>query len=400
LVKLGDNTKVSKQVKKQIEIGEDLKSFKFLIKNHNGYELLKGLRNVAILEEFENLQDSHINFVPDNINLSFLKKSNTESNNSFGFQWYGGSEQALLTSGKIKIAKNFEELSGLLRQDRDKNNSKIIFQEGNFNRLAILRMDVDFLGKLFTHGFDKSQASFSAYATLSASLDWFFSGYLNTIRRQEKYKDWVNIIYSGGDDVFAVGRWDSIIDFANEIQQDFKAFTGRNDITISGGITIINPKFPIGKAALMAGDAEGKAKDFERKIDGIKIKKNALNLFEVTVGWEEFPKIETWKNKLVGWLNKDENGKSIISSGLLHKFFEYYEFGYLKNDISWKWNAAYSIARQAKDTKNETKKAALNELKNLIFTEIDQTQNFRFEAFIVACRWAELENKDKSKIDK
>lgn len=400
LVKLGDNTKVSEQVKKQIEIGEDLKNFKFLVRNNNGYELLKGLRKVSILEEFESLQKSHINYVTENTDLSFLKNSNPNSNSSFGFQWYGGSEQALLTKGKIKIAKNFEELSGLLRQDRDKNNSKIVFQQGNFNRLAILRMDVDFLGKLFTHGFDKSQASFSAYATLSASLDWFFSGYLNTIRRQEKYRDWVNIIYSGGDDVFAVGRWDSIIDFANEIQKDFKAFTGRSDISISGGISIVNSKFPIGKAALMAGDAEDKAKDFKRKIDGIEIEKNALNLFDISIGWEEFPKIETWKNKLVGWLNKDENGKSIISSGLLHKFFDYYEFGYLKNDISWKWNAAYSIARQAKDTKNETKKVALNELKNLIFTEIDQKENFRFEAFIVSCRWAELENKDKSKIDK
>lgn len=390
LVKLGDAI-VSRSVQKQIEIGEDLKEFQYLIRGNNGFALLPFLRKVQITKSLPDLNSSHINHTPQDINLGFLSAQTANSLNGFGFQWYGGSDgPTYLYKGQV-VPKNFEELVGIFREDRDKNNSQIKERKGNFNRLAVLRMDVDNLGKLFTNGFDKSQASFSAYATLSASLDWFFSGYLNTIRRKDSYREWVSIIYSGGDDIFAVGRWDKMIEFAHEVQYDFKAFVGRNDMSISGGLSIVSPRFPIAKAALMAGEAEDRSKDFKRKIGDIEKEKDAFSLFDIVVGWEEFPKIQEWKRKIVEWLSA-----GTISKGLLHKLFGYYEYGYLKNDISWKWNAAYSLARQAKDTANQAKKYALNELKDVIFTEIDKDKSFRFEAFIVACRWAELESKDKS----
>ncbi len=390
LIKLGDAI-VSRSVQKQIEIGEDLKDFQFLIRGRNGFNLLPTLRKVEIAKSLPNLNNSHINHIPQGINLDFLSGQTTNSPNGFGFQWYGGSDgPTYLYKGQV-VPKNFEELVGIFREDRDRNNSQIKERKGNFNRLAVLRMDVDNLGKLFTNGFDKSQASFSAYATLSASLDWFFSGYLNTIRRKDNYREWVSIIYSGGDDIFAVGRWDKMIEFANEVQCDFKAFVGRDDMTISGGLSIVGPRFPIAKAALMAGEAEDRSKDFKRKIGDIEKEKNAFSLFDIVIGWEEFPKVQEWKGKIVEWLSD-----GTMSKGLLHKLFGYYEYGYLRNDISWKWNAAYSLARQAKDATNQAKKYALNEIKDVIFTEIDKDKSFRFEAFIVACRWAELENKDKS----
>ena len=87
--------------------------------------------------------------------------------------------------------------------------------------------------------------SFAAYSTLSFLLDYFFSGYLNTIRNSADFKNDVNIIYSGGDDVFAVGRWDKLISFAHKIRLEFERFVGRPDISISGGIAIVGEKFPI-----------------------------------------------------------------------------------------------------------------------------------------------------------
>jgi CRISPR/Cas system-associated protein Cas10 (large subunit of type III CRISPR-Cas system) len=68
-------------------------------------------------------------------------------------------------------AKNFEQLTGIEREDNENDNSPIIKSEctGSFNRLAILRMDVD-LGQIFIKGFNKETASFSAYATLSGQL--------------------------------------------------------------------------------------------------------------------------------------------------------------------------------------------------------------------------------------
>jgi hypothetical protein len=147
----------------------------------------------------------------------------------------------------------------------------------------------------------------------------------------------------------------------------------------------------------MAGEAEDKAKDFKREVNGSEQEKDALCLFEIPVGWEEFESIKAWKNKLIGWLKE-----KYISKGLLMKLFSYYEVYRINMDdksktpdLSWKWNAVYQLARQANDTKNEAKKKALHELKNVIFTEIDKEHTFRFEAFIVACRWAELEHRDK-----
>jgi hypothetical protein len=138
----------------------------------------------------------------------------------------------------------------------------------------------------------------------------------------------------------------------------------------------------------MAGEAESEAKDFTRNNGSTK---NAISLFDIAVGWEEFEGVLNWKDKFVGWLEND-----IISSGLLQKLFRYYDiFQTDTTNLSWKWNATYNLARMAKDTNNEVKKMALNELKSVLFTQIDFDKSFRFEALIVACRWAELELRDK-----
>jgi CRISPR-associated protein Csm1 len=399
LKKLDDGNYVTAEVKLQIELGRDLKDFRFLVKSERGKNILPSLDRIAIQTKDASLPETNsvIVSVPTSEGINFMLSDTQLSAQTFRF--YGGSDVALLD----EIPKTFEEISGIVREDRDDESSKIQkgLKQGNYNKIGVLRMDVDGLGKLFTQGFQPKFASFSAYATLSASLDWFFSGYLNTIRRKEEYQEWVNIIYSGGDDIFAVGRWDKTIAFADEVQQEFIRFTGRPELTISGGLAIVSPKFPIGKAAAMAGDAEDAAKNYKRHIDGQLKEKNALCLFEIAIGWEEFEAVKNWKNKLVGWLND-----GIISKGLLMKLFSYYEIHQqnVKNeakgekaDLSWKWNATYQLARQAKDTSNQEKKDALHELKNLIFTEIDQNNTFRFEALIVACRWTELEHRDKLK---
>ena len=110
-------------------------------------------------------------------------------------------------------------------------------------------------------------------------LDYFFSGYLNVIR--ERYKADVNILYAGGDDVFAIGRWKQLLLFARDVRTEFTRFVGRRDVTISGGIVIVDRKFPIAKAAELAGDAEDAAKKFKGE------KKNALNLFGENISWED-----------------------------------------------------------------------------------------------------------------
>ncbi len=174
-------------------------------------------------------------------------------------------------------------------------------------------MDVDGLGAIFINGLPDQNKTFSAYATLSSSFDWFFSGYLNTIR--EKYKDNVNILYSGGDDVFAVGRWDLLISFAEDIREKFRRYVGREDICISAGITIVGNKYPIAKAAQLAGIAEHEAKQFENINLG---KKNAINILGQTVSWkEEFSWVKAKKNQFVSLINNNDMSKAILHKMML-----------------------------------------------------------------------------------
>lgn len=398
---IDDEVKISPQVEEQKEIGQALAKNDYLVfsKSHQpnlkvkSYESLIG-RNYWLLTNKDLLQTENAEVCLTVKNeIDFIKPQSTSAKNTaYSYRFYGGSEAAFDKKGK---AKNFEQLAGIEREDNDNDKSPLVKSEctGAFNRLAILRMDVDGLGQLFIKGFNKETASFSAYATLSGQLDWFFSGYLNTIRAKEAYKDWVNIIYSGGDDVFAVGRWDSIIAFAGEVQQEFKNFTGRDDITISAGMSIVTPKFPIAKAADLAGEAEHLAKDFKRSD---KKEKDALCLFGIAVGWEEFTLIKEIKNF---WIEHLRGENPILSHGILQKVFDWYEISKQKDkqgnlNLSWKWNAAYSLKRyESKD--NKKRNDALKVIEIALLCNQFKESLIRFDVFAVASRWAELILRDK-----
>jgi CRISPR-associated protein Csm1 len=213
--------------------------------------------------------------------------------------------------------------------------------------------------------------SFSAYATLSQQLNYFFCGYLNTIREKDEYKDYIQIVYSGGDDLFVVGKWDKVIQFAKEVKTKFNEYTlsqefiqllrsdtihghhfmDYNDFGISGGIELINVKYPIQRGAEKAGEAEEQAKDFNNK------QKNAITLLNVALSWDtEWDYMNEWQEKISEALN---NGN--LSKGLLRKIFNYYEIicanekiksdksETRKPDLSWQWNMAYAFARNKKE---------------------------------------------------
>ncbi|PAC26455.1 type III-A CRISPR-associated protein Cas10/Csm1 [Flectobacillus sp. BAB-3569] len=401
VTEIDEDVKISPQVQEQKEIGQALAKNDYIIfSNHrqpnlkvNSYGSLVG-RNYWLLTNKDLVQTENTEVcLTVKIEINFIKPQSTSTKNiAYSYRFYGGNEVAFDKKGK---AKNFEQLAGIDREDNENDNSPIVKSEctGSFNRLAILRMDVDGLGQIFIKGFNKETASFSAYATLSGQLDWFFSGYLNTIRSKEDYKDWVNIIYSGGDDVFAVGRWDKTIAFAEEIQSEFKLFTGREDITVSAGISIVTPKFPIAKGADLAGEAEHLAKDFKR-LD--KREKDALCLFGIAVGWEEFKIIKDIKDF---WLEHLEGENPILSRGLLQKVFTWYAISKRKDknenpNLSWKWNTAYSLKRyEVKD--NKKKNDALKMIEIALLCNQFGGKPIRFDVFVVASRWAELILRDK-----
>lgn len=87
-------------------------------------------------------------------------------------------------------------------------------------------------------------------------------------------------IYAGGDDLFISGVWNEVIDFAFEIYQSFRKYTGYNpSVTLSAGISFAGAKYPLYQSANESGEAEEKAKGNGR---------DSLGLFGEVFKWEEW----------------------------------------------------------------------------------------------------------------
>lgn len=384
---ISDATLISRPVKEQIDLGRKLVNHKFVIfgNQEKNTDVFYGLPAY-----FYNVSGNVSGTMTGSLAIQNLAAETVfpaavrGGNLAFAFRYFGGSSVAM--DGYEQMT--FEDLA---KDDRG----------GNFTRLGILRMDVDNLGRLFIEGFNEKDearneivaknASFSAYAHFSGLLDLFFSGYVNTLRQQDKYKDNLNIIYSGGDDLFAVGRWDKIIEFATEVRNEFRQFTGRDDITISAGIELVSPKFPVSKAAGGAGEAENIAKNHVNRNGAVK---NSICLLGIPANWStEWPVIQELSGKLQEWLSKGFITKGLIMFLLrLHEKWKHTLGFENREDHSWKWIAAYNIARRQKNVSGKESNEALEELKRILFTEIGSNR-IRFDHFALACRLAELETR-------
>lgn len=152
-------------------------------------------------------------------------------------------------------------------------------------KIGILRMDVDRLGRLFAAGI--KNVTFARLSDLSARLNIYFKYYLPRllVRTTGGFlpvaarKIPINIVYSGGDDLFLVGTWDAALEAAWAINDDFRRYTGNNpDITISGGVVVSHEKVAFYKLADLAADEESGAKDAGR---------NRLCCFGFPLKWDE-----------------------------------------------------------------------------------------------------------------
>ncbi len=302
----------------------------------------------------------------------FLDPALQGSNNVYGFEFLGGND---FPSDKNGDPKLFDELAG---------------DEG-FRRLGILRMDVDNLGNIFKNGLKSSQSTFSRFAALSRNLDWFFKGYLNTIWEKE-FKQSTYIVYSGGDDLFIVGQWNACIAFAERIKEEFKLFTCQNDyLSISGGVAIVSPKFPIKKGADESAEAEKAAKNYN--VD----EKNAISFLGYALGWQkEYSVVKQVKDEILALLKSDKLPKSFIS-----KLNSHYSLTLAESQDKGKftipprlfWLMAYDYSRMINRSTDPIAAKLIDQCKKDVV--IDKWKNFEtyhaIQLWHLAARWAELE---------
>jgi CRISPR-associated protein Csm1 len=295
---------------------------------------------------------------------------------NMGFKFYGGNEAPKTGKGSIKT---FDEMA--------KDSYPAI------ERLGILRMDVDNLGYIFQRGLPMKKRTISMVTGLSFYFDMFFQGYINKIL--EDVKNYIYVIYSGGDDLFIIGPWNKVVEKSIEIRKSYSEFTTDNpNITLSAGIELITGKYPISRGAEMAGKAESKSKAFRDE-------KNAVTFLDKTVSWNNFEICSEIKELI---LDIAKANKGIINR-LKQIYLLYWKNESLYSNVEiktdeirekihynkWMWRMVYSLYRFAKD--NKEKEAKIEELKRYLTDSVYKNYKAEQEAISFAdipARWAEF----------
>jgi len=416
-----DNKKVRYTTIKQIELGKRLRDAKYWVISFDKHPNTKDEYTFNPFDErFMNDKKNKIEIYNyffsespgyfNNAEIISLNKfdsfNKTQTDNIQSFDFYGGDDFPIYTEKDLEENPDNEDIKlGDIKQFDDLAKGK------NLDRLGVLRMDVDNLGKIFALGLPENMRTFSRFATLSRSIDWFFRGYLNTI--WEDFREDTMIIYSGGDDLFIIGRWDKTIHFAERIKDDFKTWTCDNPgLTLSGGVAIVTGKFPVLKAAAMAGDFEDEAKGHSiSKGDCMNISKNAFTLFGEPLNWEyEFPVVKEIKEKIIEFSKKDAPksfARILVQFQMIrekqHEQNEKYEEGRTDKRVneSWYWMILYYLKRFAENHRKDNTELSLyaeliqkdilaNTYKGETLFFLNKS-NHILNYYALAARWAELE---------
>jgi CRISPR-associated protein Csm1 len=270
----GEIFRVRAIVRTTTNISKSQKTIKLLSSNNQiFYHLFESPREA--LDQVGKLRDGRI-FLTNNWNV-YDYKSNSDIDSN------------LLVLGNYGQKTEEKEKDNFIRASEMAKHSKGI------KRVGYLRMDVDNLGKIFANGLNK-ELNLARLIGLSRQMTYLFKVYLNRLASHRE-RDFLNsannfsfldrcprknllFIYTGGDDLFINGSWNELVEFAFDIYQVFRAYTGWNsDITLSGGLTLATIKYPLYQAANEAEKAEKSAKNNGR---------DSLTLFGETFKWSEW----------------------------------------------------------------------------------------------------------------
>ena len=234
--------------------------------------------------------------------------------------------------------------------------SGFIDSSDGFKRIGILKMDVDSLGEIMASGIKNDEnKTLSRISQLSSSISTFFKGHLRKILMRDEFRKKIYIIYAGGDDLFAVGNWRAMPEFAKKVRSDFKRFVCENpEISISGGIFMIKDKYPIARGASYADDAEEEAKSYEHKSH----KKDAIYFLGKALSWNDFEVAERIKDDLIDYTVKAGKKSAIHKLKRIYRLYERSLNVLSKKEISeedierkarwskWVWILAYYVGRE------------------------------------------------------
>ncbi|HIP43493.1 MAG TPA: type III-A CRISPR-associated protein Cas10/Csm1 [Aquifex aeolicus] len=280
------------------KVGNEIPKSKYVILsdkklNYKGF-YLKGVGGVYFAEEIKDYQNGEVFLINDTERFEKEEKV-------CGFKFIG--KTVPLKDDKEDIVKPFEELVEEAEGDK---------------KLAYVMADVDNLGLIFMKGLGEHY-TISRVATLSRSLDLFFSGYLNYLFSKE-FDNKIYIVYAGGDDLFIVAPWNYAIEAIQEVRKEFKFYTCENpNIGMSCGVFTCTGNYPIRLASEGVSKAEKNAKENEGK--------DSINVLGETLKWSELEKALESADEVINLIRNE------IGRGNLYRFYQLLR-NYFKADKS------------------------------------------------------------------
>ena len=297
-----------------------------------------------------------------------------------------------------------------LRAGQVKPFSVLAWESTGIKRLGVLRMDVDNLGRLFTEGLG-TDTSLAHVVALSFAVNLYFEGWVAQIAQDDEGR--IYSIYSGGDDLFFVGAWDAVAEFARRVRADFTPYVAHHPgLHLSAGVVLATSKYPLAQAAREAGAAEDEAKAYQGAGGQ---RKDAVSFLGVVQPWARFGlerecaggvgSVHALAHLLVDMVapSDGETGvpKSLIRN--LVQLYDQYQEAYTARqregrDLTrsgtpqalwgpWMWRGVYMLSRMADRLKRQPQvQRQVQELQRNL-----EQEEFRNMGWIgLAARWADL----------
>jgi CRISPR-associated protein Csm1 len=180
--------------------------------------------------------------------------------------------------------------------------------------LGVLKADADSLGQAIGRRLEGVK-DLEPLRDFSSQLEDFFAWDLD--RQMGSDARWRNLytVFSGGDDVLLVGPWDIALDFAGHLQRLFARQFERDRLTLSAGIALIKPRFPIRLAAAQAEELLHAAKAEKAPHSGAP--KDQCSAFGQIWKWRDHEAIISAGKRLAKWVDA-----GAIRRGWLHTLLE------------------------------------------------------------------------------
>jgi CRISPR-associated protein Csm1 len=333
---------------------------------HELIELGKALTQAEYMKWVEDKDNATLTLFGDN-HLRILRKTDDIDSDVIALKKYEPGLPLIYATFHVPTVGETAETGDKRIQTRVRTFEELANQAEGDDNIAMFKADVDNLGSIFSIGMGDN-VSISRFATLSRTVNYFFSSYVNhLIESNSVYRQSIYAVFSGGDDLCVVGPWDKTIDFARKLAAEFVRFVGENhNVTISAGIAVSSPKQPAKTIFLFADESLSRSKTAAAE-------KDRITLFDTTIIWRQFEELMGTAHKLEKYIDKgSENG---TGKGIFYRLLGYGEKAraldcrdglIVPRDALWISHFYYDVARNIKEDKREEFKIlCMESMKNI-----------------------------------